>query len=92
MFFYTFKKHGVCEESTPNVPVNRVSRFVLGDDDLARPGTETVIVDNIPSPTGGHQGGGLGFGKNGLLYITTGDGVCDFRGDSGCWWANDSRS
>jgi glucose/arabinose dehydrogenase len=53
---------------------NRVSRFVLGDDDLVDRASEHVLLDNIPSPGCCHQGGDVHFGKDGYLYISVGDG------------------
>ena len=88
--YYTFNKFGVCDRNTPTAPVNRISRFVLGDDDLVDPVSELVLVDNIPSPDGIHNAGDLGFGKDGYLYASVGDGGCDFRGDSGCILLNDA--
>jgi glucose/arabinose dehydrogenase/PKD repeat protein len=88
--YYTFKKFGVCESQTPNAPVNRISRFVLPDTDVVDPAGETVLVDNIPSPHGIHNAGDLEFRADGYLYATTGDGGCDFRGDSGCILLNDA--
>ena len=35
--YYTFKKHGVCDQNTANVPVNRVERYVLSDSNTATP-------------------------------------------------------
>src|SRR5215204_914907 len=32
--YYTFKKHGYCPYNTADSPVNRVSRFVLGSNNL----------------------------------------------------------
>ena len=88
--YYTFKKFGVCDSNTPTAPVNRVSRFVLPDTDVIDPATETVLIDNIPSPDGVHNAGDLGFGQDGYLYVSVGDGGCDFRGDSGCFLLNDA--
>lgn len=50
--YYTFKKHGVCERNTARAPVNRMSRFVLGDHAVVDRASEIVLVDNIPSPNG----------------------------------------
>ena len=53
---------------------NRVMRYQLSDDQ------QPAIVPNsgkliIRWPGGGHSGGGLGFGKDGFLYVSTGDGT-----------------
>src|SRR3954469_21452895 len=48
---------------------HRVLRFT----DSAGVGTgQTVIVDNLPSTTN-HNGGNIGFGHDGKLYVTVGD-------------------
>jgi glucose/arabinose dehydrogenase/PKD repeat protein len=88
--YYTYKKFGTCPSNTATSPVNRVSRFVLPDTDVVDPASETVLVDNIPSPDGIHNAGDLGFGADGYLYASVGDGGCDFRGDSGCFLLNDA--
>ena len=87
--FWTWKKHGVCEANTANAPVNRVARYVLGDNNLVDPVSELVLVDNMPSPAGNHNAGDLGFGKDGNLYVTIGDGGCDYAG-GGCAGTNDA--
>ncbi len=55
-------------------------------------GSEVVLLDNIPSPAGNHNGGDLQFGKDGALYVSVGDGGCDYPGGtpSGCAGANDA--
>jgi glucose/arabinose dehydrogenase len=90
--YYTFDKFGSCPQgqpSDPNNPVNRVSRFVMNGDTID-PSSESVLIDNIPSPNGNHNGGDLKFGKDGYLYVSVGDGGCDYAGDSGCAGANDA--
>jgi glucose/arabinose dehydrogenase len=90
--YYTYNKFGVCPTGQPtnaNNPVNRVSRFVMSGDTVD-PATEKVLIDNIPSPAGNHNSGDLHFGKDGYLYVTVGDGGCDYKGDSGCAGANDA--
>ena len=88
--YYTFKKFGVCDTNTASAPVNRVSRFVLPAGNVIDPGTETVLVDNMPSPNSNHNAGDIQFGKDGFLYIAIGDGGCDYAGNSGCAGANDA--
>jgi glucose/arabinose dehydrogenase len=90
--YYTYNKFGVCpigQPTNPNNPVNRVSRFAMSGD-AVDPATEKVLINNIPSPNGNHNSGDLGFGKDGHLYVTVGDGNCDYKGDSGCAGANDA--
>lgn len=53
------------------VPVNRVARFTLNGDVLTE--GPTPVLDNIPSTTGSHNGGGLSFGPDGKLYVAVGD-------------------
>lgn len=52
---------------------NRVSRFTLKGN-IADPKSEKVLLDlNKLSKTGWHNGGGMDFGKDGKLYIGTGE-------------------
>jgi glucose/arabinose dehydrogenase/PKD repeat protein len=89
--YYTFNKYGTCGlAAPPDGPVNRVSRFTLGDDNRIDPSSELVLLDGIPSPGGNHNGGDLAFGKDNHLYVTVGDGGCDYAGDSGCAGGNNA--
>lgn len=88
--FYTFKKYGVCPEKEPrrnDNPVNRISRFKVTGDTIAR-GSEEVLVNNIPSPNGNHNAGDLHFGKDGKLYASTGDGSCNYASPTRCQTEN----
>ncbi|NJM42195.1 MAG: PQQ-dependent sugar dehydrogenase [Anaerolineae bacterium] len=53
---------------------NRVMRYTLNDNNTTS--DPVVVLTNIPSPCGNHNGGDLQFGVDGLLYIGTGDGGC----------------
>lgn len=87
--YYTFRKGAGCPTSSPDV-VNRVSRFVLPDSNVVDPATEEVLIDNVPSWAGNHNAGDVQFGRDGYLYVSVGDGGCDYAGDSGCAGANDA--
>ena len=86
--YYTFNKFNTCPTSGSTTPVNRVSRFTLANDAVSL-ASEVVLIDNIPSPAGNHNGGDVQVGKDGNLYISVGDGGCDYAG-GGCAGSNDA--
>ncbi|WP_315098460.1 PQQ-dependent sugar dehydrogenase [uncultured Cellulomonas sp.] len=93
--FYTARgTSSACPTSTTGTPAgaptNRVSRFVLGDTNVVDPASETILLDGIYTPAGNHNAGDLHVGKDGYLYVSTGDGGCDYAGNSGCGGANDA--
>jgi glucose/arabinose dehydrogenase len=67
--YYTHKKGGGCDAANR---ANRVSRFPV--DGNGGIGAELVLIDNIAAPGGNHNAGDLQFDRNGLLYISVGDG------------------
>ena len=68
-FVYVYYTYALSEESK----ANRVSRFQVSesDPDRADLDSEAVIIDGIPGANV-HNGGGLHFGVDGMLYIGTG--------------------
>jgi glucose/arabinose dehydrogenase len=88
--FYTYNKFGVCAQDTPQSPVNRVARFTLPPSNVIDPATERILIDNVPSPHGSHNGGDLQFGKDGYLYVSIGDGDCDYATPTNCQALNDA--
>ena len=75
--------------TAPGGCVNRVSRFTMTGDTID-PASELVLLDGISSVAGNHNGGDLEIGKDGMLWISVGDGGRDPRGDSGSAGANDA--
>jgi glucose/arabinose dehydrogenase/PKD repeat protein len=87
--YSTFRNRPGCPGQDPESPVNRVSRFRF-QGAVVDPASEVVLLDGIPSYNGNHNGGDVLIGGDGMLYVSIGDGGCDFRNDSGCAGANDA--
>lgn len=76
--YYTFDKNNAgCLFSNATTPVNRVSRWTMTGNTL---GSEFILIDNIPSYNGNHNAGDVQFGKDGHLYVSVGDGGCNYEG------------
>ena len=90
--YYTKKTSDTCPTKDPTSnknPVNRVSRFAM-DGNTVDKSREEVLIDNIPSPNGNHNGGDLHFGNDGDLYVSVGDGGCDYAEKTRCQYENDA--
>ncbi|HWL45269.1 MAG TPA: PQQ-dependent sugar dehydrogenase [Ilumatobacter sp.] len=63
----------------PGGCVNRLSRFTMPGDGPADRGSEVVLLDNISSRAGNHNGGAVEIGGDGYLYVGVGDAGQDPR-------------
>ena len=79
--YYTTDDPGDC--------VNRLSRFTMSGNTVS-PASESILIDNIPSQGGNHNGGDVHVGNDGHLYVAVGDGGCDYAPPHGCGGANDA--
>jgi glucose/arabinose dehydrogenase len=62
--------------TSPSSPKNRVERYTAKSD-VGSLSSRKVLITDIRSDNGQHNGGGLRFGPDGKLYISTGDGGVD---------------
>ncbi len=69
-FFYVFYS----AKKADNLVYERVARFTAqaGNPNVADPASELILLEQVDR-AGNHNGGGLGFGPDGYLYISFGD-------------------
>ena len=88
--YYTFNKDGGCQFGSPTSPVNRVSRFVLGQDNVIDPAIGGSPPRQHSDARGRSQRWRSQIRQRRHLYVSVGDGGCDYKGDSGCYGQNDA--
>src|SRR5262249_46173527 len=80
-FVYIY--YSVCKEPGQahcKTAKNRVARVTAshGNPDVADPASHVLLLDDIDSDAGNHNGGWIGFGPvDGKLYVAIGDGGAD---------------
>lgn len=72
--YYTWNLNNDCGTDTPTAPVNRLSRFRLKDDFHFDEGSEIKLFQTDAVIKQYHNGGGIVWGKDGNIWLTTGDG------------------
>ncbi len=84
LYVYYTRNEGGCADVSYGVPppdpskcFNRVSRFTVNPDGTVDPASEKPLIPFIPVGIPNHNGGAVAFGKDGMLYISVGDGGTD---------------
>lgn len=89
LYVYYTRDEGGCSNTFGTPPpdpsrcFNRVSRFAVGDDGVVDPASEHPLIPFIAVGIPNHNGGDLAFGKDGMLYVSVGDGGVDTPGGTG---------
>ena len=77
---YLYVYYSTADPANPNAANNgsrnRLVRYQTRADnpDLVDPASATVLIDDVPTPTGIHNGGAMHFGADGMLYLAIGEG------------------
>lgn len=74
-FYVNYTDTGTISSPSNSTVFTRISRFSVSttDSNVADPNSEVILLQ-FPQPYSNHNGGNMMFGKDGYLYINTGDG------------------